>query len=65
MPSPADLPDPGMTPASPALRVDSLPTELSEKSPTKPMEASLINCVFFLVQYSCETGSMDKLDYLE
>jgi len=29
--SPADLPDPGIELESPALQVDSLPTELSEK----------------------------------
>ena len=31
MPSPGDLPDPGIEPGSPALRADSLPTELSGK----------------------------------
>ena len=31
MPSPADLPDPGIEPVSPALQADSLPTELSVK----------------------------------
>ena len=30
-PSPVDLPDPGIEPESPALQVDSLPTELSGK----------------------------------
>ena len=30
-PSPGDLPDPGIKPESPALQVDSLPTELSGK----------------------------------
>ena len=30
IPSPADLADPGIEPGSPALRVDSLPTEVSE-----------------------------------
>ena len=30
-PSPGDLPDPGIKPGSPALQVDSLPTELSGK----------------------------------
>ena len=30
-PSPADLPDPGIELGSPALQVDSLPTELSGK----------------------------------
>ena len=28
MPSPGDLPDPGIEPGSPALQVDSLPAEL-------------------------------------
>ena len=31
IPSPADLPDPGIKPGSPALQVDSLPTELLGK----------------------------------
>ena len=31
MPSPADLPDPGIEPESPELQADSLPTELSGK----------------------------------
>ena len=31
IPSPRDLPDPGFKPRSPALQVDSLPTELQEK----------------------------------
>ena len=31
IPSPADLPDPGIEPESPALQADSLPTELSGK----------------------------------
>ena len=30
-PSPRDLPDPGMEPRSPALQVDSLPSELPGK----------------------------------
>ena len=30
IPSPADIPDPGIEPGSPALQVDSLPTEPSE-----------------------------------
>ena len=30
-PSPGDLPDPGVEPGSPALQVDSLPTELPGK----------------------------------
>ena len=30
-PSPGDLPDPGITPGSPALQADSLPSEAPEK----------------------------------
>ena len=33
-PSPADLPNPGIEPGSPALQADSLPTELQGKQPT-------------------------------
>ena len=37
IPSPADLPNPGIEPGSPALQMDSLPTELSgKKSPVYP-----------------------------
>ena len=32
IPSPWDLPDPGIKPGSPALQADSLPTELSGKA---------------------------------
>ena len=34
MPSPVDLPDPGIEPVSPALQVDSLPAELPGKLST-------------------------------
>ena len=37
IPSPADLANPGVKPGSPALQVDSLPTELSGK-PRKDLE---------------------------
>ena len=33
-PSPGDLPDPGIEPASPALQADSLPTEIQGKPQT-------------------------------
>ena len=56
-PSPADLPDPGIKPGSPAFQVDSLPTKLWEKpkyleidssgSCTKMwMQLVLLNCTF-------------------
>ena len=38
--TPADLPDPGIKPGSPALQADSLPTELSGK----PKNDSLPGC---------------------
>ena len=34
IPSPGDLPNPGIVPGSPALQVDSLPAELPGKPPT-------------------------------
>ena len=39
--SPADLPDPGIEPGSPALQVDSLPTELSGKPKTQVETAQI------------------------
>src|SRR5574341_938898 len=50
IPSPADLPDPGIEPGSPALQADSLPTELSGKSskgkgqPQSPLEIGRASC---------------------
>ena len=40
MPSLGDLPNPGIEPESPALQVDSLPTELSEKLPEQGAAAA-------------------------
>ena len=40
LPSPGDLPDPGIKPGSPALQADSLPTELSGK-PLQFIESAL------------------------
>ena len=37
IPSPAYLPDPGIEPGSPAVQVDSLPTELSRKISSKEL----------------------------
>ena len=50
IPSPADLPNPGLEPRSPALQVDSLPIELCGKHLGKIMQLlSLlkINCMFW------------------
>ena len=47
MPSSGDLPDPGIKLGSPALQVDSLPTELPGKPPPKQgpiKEAPLEEC---------------------
>ena len=38
IPSPVDLPDPGVEPGSPALQADSLPTELSGKPVRKAFD---------------------------
>ena len=43
MPSPVDLPDPGIELGFPALQVDSLPTELSGKpKPRRKMTPKLL-----------------------
>ena len=50
-----DLPDPGIAPGSPALQVDSLPTELSGKpqSLLKFMSIELVtHSAFFMVKLS-------------
>ena len=65
IPSPGALPDSGVEPGSPALQVDSLPAELSEKrcQPTNPREMKSQNITFkaifsffnFSIEiYSCE-----------
>ena len=46
IPSPGDLPDPGIKPGSPALQSDSLPAEL----PGKPPELGNLY-VYFLLSY--------------
>ena len=40
IPSPADLPDPGIEPGSPALQADSLPAELL----AKPLNMQMSEC---------------------
>ena len=46
-PSPGDLPDPGLKPRSPALQVNSLPSESPEKSVYRKETAKLWNVHFF------------------
>ena len=56
MPSPGDLPDPGITPGSPALQVDSLPAEL----PGKPKQSLLLytsTCLYPPPLFSTATPS--------
>ena len=43
IPSPADLPDPGIEPGSPALQADSLPTELSGEPETQGRSTPLMS----------------------
>ena len=51
MPSPVDLPDPGIEAGSPALQVDSLPTELSEKwKKKKKKETEEIALIVYVVK---------------
>ena len=53
-PPPGDLPNPGIEPASPALQVDSLPTELPGMSDLKtskdemlpPQSLRMLHCVW-------------------
>ena len=52
-PSPADVPDSGIEPGSPALRADSLPTELSGKLCHGEGNGSPL-------QYSCLENPMDR-----
>ena len=69
MPSPGDLPNPGIEPGSPALQADSLPAELPGKPkntgvgslpllqgifPTQELNWSYLHCRWFLYQLSYE-----------
>ena len=52
MPSPADLLDPGIEPGSPALQVDSLPTELSVKPWYDLIQYEVnMNIIEYLIHY--------------
>ena len=44
-PSPGDLPDPGIEPASPALQADSLPTELGQKPLNTVLHLNRVECL--------------------
>ena len=48
LPSPGDLPNPGIEPKSPALQVDSLPSE----PPGKPQTALLFNSNLFSLSFN-------------
>ena len=47
MPFPADLPDPGIEPGSPALQMDSLPAELSGKPSWSVWTGYFVGCFYF------------------
>ena len=53
IPSPADIPYAGIEPGSPALQVDSLPTELSEKPPLAGRHVG--------IESPCLTGGMPHI----
>ena len=65
-PPPGDLPDPGIKPRSPALQVDSLPTEspgkpfhwhsLNDQWPPQPKCAQAITVKSLGLSYPCQTG---------
>ena len=48
--NPADLPDPGIKPGSPALQADSLPTELSGKPVMYDMNPLKLPEIYFTAQ---------------
>ena len=72
-PSPGDLPNPGIEPRSPALRMDSVPAEPSGKSkntgvdslsflqqifPTQEWNQGLLHCRWVLYQLSYQGSSL-------
>ena len=63
LPSPGDLPNPGIEPRSPVLEADSLPTELQGKSPSNstclmPCTSSFFSDVIYLT-YKGFPGGLD------
>ena len=54
LPSPGDLPDPGIEPRSPALQADALPSELNSPIPVHFGEGNGTP-----LQYSCLENPMD------
>ena len=56
-PSPVDLPNPGIKPGSPALQVDSLPTELSGK----PIWRRMDTCVCMAESFHCSSETTTTL----
>ena len=48
LPSPGDLPDPGIEPRSPALRADALPSEPLGKLPNHKSSETYVSSVLFL-----------------
>ena len=63
IPSPADLPDPGTKPESPALQADSLPTELSGKllPVSSPPNLCLVHLALLMISPSFSGASSPPL----
>ena len=57
--SPADLPDPGIKPGSPALQADSLPTELSGK-PRKMTHLKSANGLIWCLRVETQKETKNK-----
>ena len=60
LPSPGDLPDPGIEPRSPALQADALTSE----PPGKPTKVHLVKAMVFpVVIYGCESWTIKKAEH--
>ena len=63
IPSPADLPDPGIELGSPALQVDYLPTELSGKPNTDCTAIKRITKEYYAQLYDNKFNKWDESDF--
>ena len=62
LPSPGDLPNPGIEPRSPALQADSLPNELHiEVLNVRGLSSQAM--VFPIVMYGCESWTIKKTEH--
>ena len=62
IPSPVDLPNPGIKAGSPALQVDSLPTELSGKSPYLQDRVTDVKNNFMVTKGERRGGIIERLE---